>query len=90
MTCECIGEVKQELEKRYSEKGEIEAVTSVSLENTALMFRGSKAKIELYSPVKIEFDYKNKKGDIKHKKEKANMGYRYCPFCGKCYEESEE
>lgn len=90
MACECIKEVKESLKKRYAAKEDIEKVTDVSLENTALMFGSGPSTVELYSEVKIEFDYKNKKGELKHKKEKANMSYKYCPFCGKSYVESEE
>lgn len=90
MACKCIEETKESLKKHYAAKTDIEKVTDVSLENTALMFNSGPSTVELYSPVKIEYDYENKKGEIKHKKEKANMGYKYCPFCGKPYVESEE
>jgi hypothetical protein len=43
--------------------------------------------VELYSPMKIEYDYLNSKQVVKHKKEKVNMAYKYCSFCGKKYSE---
>lgn len=90
MACKCINEVKESLQKHYEAKINIEKVTNVSLENTALMFGSGPATVELYSPVKIEYDYENRKGEIKHKKEKVTMSYKYCPFCGESYSESEE
>jgi hypothetical protein len=88
--CNCIDETKKSLEQRYNSKEGIDKVTKVSLGNTALMFGEGPSQVELYSPAIIEYDYKNKKGETKHKKEKVNLCYRYCPFCGKPYTESEE
>lgn len=89
--CNCIKEIKEDIKKKYEAKEEIEEVTSISIENTALMFNNNApSTVELYSPMKIEYDYKNAKGQTKHKKEKANMSYKYCPFCGKAYSERVE
>lgn len=84
--CNCMESIKKQVEEKFQEREDIEKVNKVSLENTALMFTEGGCQSQFYSPMVIEYDYKNKKGEIKHKKEKANMGYTYCPFCGKKYE----
>lgn len=84
--CNCIKEVKESLKTKYEAREEIKEITDISIENTALMFNENEpSTVELYSPLKIEYDYKNSKGITKHKKEKANMSYKYCPFCGEPY-----
>ena len=83
--CNCLESVRDELKQNYEEREDIEKVDIVSIENTAVIFTEGSCQMQVYSPVKVEYDYKNKKGEIKHKKEKANMAYVYCPFCGKKY-----
>jgi len=90
MACKCIYEIEAELKERYAKNKDIEEVLGAKLQNTALMFSdGGAVKQELYSPVVIEHTYKNRKGEPKTKKSKANMAYKYCPFCGVPYNEEE-
>ncbi|AIY82215.1 hypothetical protein U728_3768 (plasmid) [Clostridium botulinum 202F] len=84
--CDCIESVKKGIEEKFQKREDIEKVNKVSLENAALMFTEAGCQSQLYSLMVIEYDYKNRKGEIKHKKEKVNMCYAYCPFCGKKYE----
>jgi len=76
MACKCIYEIEAELKERYAKNKDIEEVLGA-------------VKQELYSPVVIEHTYKNRKGEPKTKKSKANMAYKYCPFCGVPYNEEE-
>lgn len=84
--CDCIQQIEDGLKKKYSEKENVEKVSSVSL-NTAFIFtKDNGMQLQIVSPVEVEYDYRNKKGDLKHKKEKASMCFSYCPFCGQPYE----
>lgn len=86
--CDCIKNIERELADKIKEIDStvaIENVTKVSLENTAFMIGNSISFTQLFSPVKIEYDCKNKKGEIKHKKKKVNLSYQFCPFCGEPY-----
>lgn len=87
--CNCIDEIEEELKTKLSAKNKEYAdktITKASLGNVALMF-DSKQSVQLYSPVELEYDKQNKKGELVHKKEKMSMSYHYCPFCGKKYDE---
>ena len=86
--CNCIKEVEEELKSKVSEMDsnlKIENVTDVSLENTAFMIGDAICSTQLFSPARIEYEYKNKKGEIKNKKKKVNISYQFCPFCGEPY-----
>lgn len=83
--CNCIKEVKEEIKVIFEKKDNVEEVTELSIENTAFMFTKDSWQTQLYSPVTVEFNYRNKKKELKHKKEKVNMSYKYCPFCGEEY-----
>lgn len=90
MACDCINKkekrVQEELSKVNKEFAN-KVITHTAFENTAFMTTGKSAFIEeLYTPMKIEYDTVNKKGETVHKKEKINMTFKYCPFCGCQYE----
>lgn len=88
MSCNCINEIKEDIRHRFDVKEEVERVDIVSIENLAMMLlENGNMQTQAYSPVKVEYNYKNKKGELKHKKGKVNLSYKYCPFCGKKYEE---
>jgi formate dehydrogenase maturation protein FdhE len=85
--CNCINEVESKIKEHYQEQENIENVTKSNIDNVALMFTPNGGnQFQLYSQVNVEYDYTNKKGQIKHKKVKVNASYKYCPFCGKPYE----
>ena len=70
MACECIKETKESLKKHYTSRLDIEKVNNVSLENTAIMFNDGPSTVELYSPVKIEYDYEIEKVKLSIKRKK--------------------
>lgn len=85
--CDCIKNIEKEVAEKIKEMDKnIERVTEVSLENTAFMIGEKNCSTQLFSPTKVEYDYKNKKGEIKRKNKKVNVSYQFCPFCGKAYE----
>lgn len=86
--CNCINEIESRLLRELSTKNEEwkdRKITRADIENVALMIDGP-CRTELHSTVKIEYDYINKKGDKKHKKQSINLSYTYCPFCGEKYD----
>lgn len=88
MACKCIDETYDYIKNNLSDKNEEwkdRNITSVDFQNIAWLFDGTGKRV--YSPMTIEYDIVNKKGELKHKKEKSNMNYTYCPFCGKKYKE---
>lgn len=86
--CNCIKDIENKVKQHYQEKETIEEVTSVSLESVAFML--DSCQTQMYSPMVVEYDYRNKKQVLKHKKEKVNMSYSYCPFCGLKYKKDNE
>lgn len=86
--CKCIREIEEKTKNELSNKNEEykdRTITKVAIQNTALML-WAKQTLQISSPVKIEYDVLNKKGDLVHKKETVNFSYKYCPFCGEKYE----
>lgn len=89
--CNCIGEIETKLREycKTDEDFKDKKVIDLHIENTALIFY-SKQPIQLYSPLKIEYETQNKKGETKIKKAERSVSYRYCPFCGEKYEDGEK
>lgn len=88
MACNCIKEIENRFKEHLSEKNEEykdKNITSVDIENTCFMINGGGRR--LYSPMIIQYEYTNKKGDVKLKKKKVDITYTHCPFCGKKYDE---
>jgi hypothetical protein len=83
--CECIKTVADNIVKRMSErerKPDGYEIIRHSWENEALMF-GSGGK-RLYTVYNIESTFKKVNGSTsKPKKEKINVTFSFCPFCGK-------
>jgi hypothetical protein len=87
MKCNCIKENEIRVKEQLAEKNEDYRdmiITEANFQNVSFMFNGG---VETYSPMKIEYDQKNYKGEMKHKKKIINMSHGYCPFCGIKYGE---
>lgn len=86
--CNCISDIKDKLKNYYENKDNVENVEHIAFKNIAFMF--DTGLTQLYSEIEVEYNYLNRKKELKHKKEKANMNYTYCPFCGKKYKRDNE
>jgi len=85
--CNCIREVEERTKNNLAENNEdykYKTITKVSIQNISIIF-DCKNSLQLFSPVKIEYDVLNKKDILMHKKEEVSFIYKYCPFCGEKY-----
>lgn len=92
MACNCIKETEIDILERLSKVNKDfkdKKITRAEFENSCFDFM-NEGREQLYSVIGIEYDYKNKKGEMKHKKESINLSYRYCPICGEKYEEDRQ
>lgn len=81
--CNCISEDQERIKEYILKSNEnIETVDKADFENVAFMIDGG---MQLYSEIKVEYQEKNKKGELKCKKKKFNMSYNFCPMCGQSY-----
>lgn len=88
--CNCLKEISERAIKELPQKNAEYAnmnITKAAFEDETLMFlEGGKCAVELTTPVRIEYEQKNKKGEVKSKKKIVNFSFHYCPFCGEKYE----
>jgi hypothetical protein len=87
--CKCLRE-KRELLKTLPERNEgykDKEILDVEIGPASFFWSNSKIREETTSEVTLTVRYKNKKGEIKEKKQKTGLTHAYCPFCGKAYKE---
>lgn len=88
--CNCIKEIEDKVLTELVEKNpkyKNRKIIKANLDNVVIMFLPKgKASVQLYSPMKIEYEYLNKNQEAKIKKDTINMSCTFCPFCGQKYE----
>ncbi|MBY6897979.1 hypothetical protein [Clostridium botulinum] len=86
--CNCMEELRERLKELpnkmdgWNERN----IKEVLIDNGCILFDVKTNPERFYSPVKIKYEQKNKKGEWKLKKTNVNIQYKYCPLCGKPYE----
>ncbi|KOM97243.1 hypothetical protein ACP49_09230 [Clostridium botulinum] len=86
--CKCMDELRESLKELpnkmdgWNERN----IKEVLIDNSCILFNTKVNPERFYSPVKIKYEQKNKKGEWKLKKTTVNIQYKYCPLCGKPYE----
>lgn len=85
--CDCIERIEKQLTARMVEKyPDCELVENVEIQNKALMLPDGKPS---YYAVYAETIGRMKKGKSV-RKYSPNMSFRYCPFCGEKYENTQD
>lgn len=86
--CKCMNELRERLKELpnkmdgWNERN----IKEVLIDNSCILFNVKVNPERFYSPVKIKYEQKNKKGEWKLKKTNVDIQYKYCPLCGKPYE----
>lgn len=89
--CNCLKEKREilknlpEINDNYKDKEILDA----EIGPTSFFWSNSNMREETTSDVTLVVRYKNKKSEIKEKKEKTGFTHTYCPWCGKAYKEEE-
>ena len=79
--CDCIKKIEQRLNDKMSEQNPgCKIIDKVRMENRAFMLDSS--DYHLFSPAQGRYMQGKRV-----RKFEANLHYRYCPFCGKKYNE---
>lgn len=87
--CKCLRE-KRELLKTLPERNEDykdKEILDVEIGPASFFWSNKNIREETTSSVILTVRYKNKKGEIKEKKQKTGLTHAYCPWCGKAYRE---
>lgn len=85
--CDCVKQLEERLLERFKENhNDYEQEPKVIIENKTLMLVGKKSYTSLTSQGRFEYVRKTRTGHLSRKKEKFNIAYKYCPFCGQPYE----
>lgn len=84
--CDCIRRIEKKIADSYAKKEEVEEVIGVTFENVGFFTEGG---TQLYGELAATYTKRNKKGELKTKRDKVNMCYNFCPFCGKPYKKQE-
>lgn len=87
--CKCLRE-KRELLKTLPERNEDykdKEILDVEIGPSSFFWNNSNIREETTSEVTLVVRYKNKKGEIKEKKQKTGLTHAYCPWCGELYRE---
>lgn len=90
--CNCLKEKEEHIREflSKSDKHEDKKIKNIDIGPTSFFLKDNKIIHETVSDVTITVEYKNKKGELKEKKEKTGLTHAYCPWCGKPYKEAKE
>jgi len=81
MSCDCQNEIASKIADSQQEQHPDWSEIKVTLLGYALTF-GSNLSSRGFMPLSIEAERPLKKGGSRLKKEKTNLFFTYCPFCG--------
>ncbi len=85
MKCDCIESLERDLKvkakenDKFKDGGEI----NVSALNMTFLFNGAPDSYVPYQEFEVTQDYITKTGKERTRKEKLNILFSYCPYCGR-------
>lgn len=90
MSCDCRSEIQEKLLERFKEKNPDVSEHHVLLTGYALILEEAILKEKGCMGIELTALYPLKKGGAKEKKQKQNMIFTFCPFCGEKYDSSRD
>ncbi len=80
--CDCISELDARVKDHYGSDAYLETVHTMNMKTFELL--GEKPK-----PLVIRYPIKKKDGTFSERYAKANIYFRFCPFCSASYDDPE-
>ena len=85
MKCDCIESLERDLKVKAKEIDKFKGGAAVNVEalNMALLFNGAPDSYVPYQEFEVTQDYITKTGKERTRKERLNILFSYCPYCGR-------
>lgn len=84
--CNCHKDIESKLLARFKDQVPQSKYHVARLSGYTLIIKDSGIVEKGCMPIELAADHPLKKGGYKHKVERSNMIFTYCPFCGEKYE----
>lgn len=82
MSCNCKSDIEARLLERFRSTEAQATGHTIELQGYALLLGGARMDVRGYMPVEASARHTTKSGTVRVKKQKQNMLFSYCPFCG--------
>lgn len=89
--CNCINEVLKKMEEHFKESNpNVEHAYGYLLGEAVMISKEGKTSTQLSTTAEFVYQKQAKSGRIMNKRCKYNIAFKYCPFCGKPYNQDHE